>query len=232
MGIAFDLIGAQIKDIGFGIFRRFRFDARFFIRTKSCAERLGNLGGQLSLQTERVGNGAVIPICPKMPIMERINQLDVHHHAIAFPADTSLQHIRYPESLSDVAQIPRSVGAISHYTSATDDPQTVDFGKARENIILNSVSKECILFSFAHIRERKDRDAFFQNGPGGAATSHLRGTITQKDQGAERQRDSEEQQSCYQHSLESASGSLFAGKLFELLGQLRVASLIGVKVNN
>ena len=93
--------------------------------------------------------------------MQCVDQLHVHDHAIPFATDTSLQHIRYPKSFSDVAQIPRNVGAISHYTGATDDPQAVDFGKARENIILNSVSKKCIFLGFAHIRERKDRDAFF-----------------------------------------------------------------------
>ena len=145
-----------------------------------------------------------------MPITHCVDQLHVHDHAIAFPTDTSLQHIPYPKSFSDLAQIPRSVGTISHYTGATDDPQTVDFGKARENIILNSVSKECVLFGFAHIRERKDCDASFQNGFRSANTKHLRRTITQKDQRAERQRDSEEQQSCYQNPLKSPSSSLFA----------------------
>src|SRR5207248_5860726 len=97
-----------------------------------------------------------------------------------------------------------------HYTRTTDDLQTVDFGQARENIVLNSVSKKCIFFGFAHVREWKDGDAFFRDGVGSTANGCLRRTITQQNQRAERQRDGEEHQSCDQHSLKAPSSSLFS----------------------
>lgn len=50
VGIACDLIGAQVKNVGVGILRRLRFNARFLLRAESGAERVGNFCCQFTLQ--------------------------------------------------------------------------------------------------------------------------------------------------------------------------------------
>ncbi len=50
VGIARNLVCPQIKNISFRVLRRFCFHPRFFIRTESDAERLGNFGREFTLQ--------------------------------------------------------------------------------------------------------------------------------------------------------------------------------------
>ena len=93
-----------------------------------------------------------------MPISQRIDQLHCHDNAIAFAANTPFQNISNPECLPNLAQIMRV--SITHYAGATDHAQIFDFGEARQDVVLDPISKECILLVCAVIFEWKNRNAF------------------------------------------------------------------------
>src|SRR2546423_14540104 len=96
-----------------------------------------------------------------MSIFESIEQLDGDHDAIAFPANASFQDIRHPEYPTDLAQIVRFLSAAkSQHTRATDHAQILDFAKARQDIVLNSVGEKCVLLIRTHVCERQHGDAF------------------------------------------------------------------------
>ncbi|KAG0505533.1 MAG: hypothetical protein Udaeo_11240 [Candidatus Udaeobacter sp.] len=73
VGIAGNLIRAEIENVRIGVLRRLRCCLGFLIIAKRCAKRIGNFAGQFSLQTERINQSAVVTIGPNLAIISRID---------------------------------------------------------------------------------------------------------------------------------------------------------------
>ena len=58
----------EIEEISLGILRRFCFDPVFFFRAESCPQLGCNLGGELALQSQRIGQRSVVSFAPEMPV--------------------------------------------------------------------------------------------------------------------------------------------------------------------
>ena len=96
-------------------------------------------------------------------IVAGVDQLHVNHDAIRRATDAALKHMRDPERLTDLAQLPGySRAPIVHDRSARDDSEFFHLAQRGQDIVLDAVSKEGVILFCAHIFEWKDGDALFR----------------------------------------------------------------------
>ena len=96
----------EIKDVSLSVCGGLSLDPRLLFRAQFRAQFPGNLGGQLTLQPERILQGSVVTLRPKMPILQRVDQLHIDRHAIALPTHAAFKHVRNVERQTDVTQVP------------------------------------------------------------------------------------------------------------------------------
>ena len=116
----FETPRTQIEDIGFGVVCRLGLDARF-LRIESGVKGGSDFGGDFALQGERVIERAVVALRPDLVLGGRIDELHVDEDAVADSPDASHDHMRDPELLADLAQVPpcqlvmQHAGAADHF---------------------------------------------------------------------------------------------------------------------
>ena len=72
--------------------------------------------------------------------------------APATAGDSTLKNVRNPEGCSYFTNM--SLSAILHYAGVADDPEIANAGKFGQNVILNTIGKNCVLFAVAQTFER------------------------------------------------------------------------------
>jgi hypothetical protein len=72
--------------------------------------------------------------------------------------------MRHTECFCDFADVALSAGLVLHHRRAADDFEVGDLGKVGKNLILHTICEVSVLFIIAQVLERKNRDAFFDNG--------------------------------------------------------------------
>jgi len=117
----------------------------------------------LALNSEDVGQIAIVSLRPEMRIGACIDQLRIHSHAIANTLNTSFHDMRNAKLISDLAQITFGSGLLLHNRSAADDLQVRDPGQVGQNFILHAVSKKCVLRVAASVFKRQHGDAFLRD---------------------------------------------------------------------
>ncbi|PYL50593.1 MAG: hypothetical protein DMF32_03795 [Verrucomicrobia bacterium] len=160
IGIAGDLVRAQIKNVRIGISRRFGCSQRFFVIAERCPQGIRDFIGQFSLQSKRINQSAVVTICPSLAVISRIDQLHIHHHAVAFFAHAALENIRHAKFPPDVADILNSGITKPHHGGTTDDSKIFDLRQSCQDVVLDAVRKKCVVFFRTQIFERHYRNAF------------------------------------------------------------------------
>ena len=98
-----------------------------------------------------------------MRIGPRINQLCRHAHPIARALHTSLQYIRHPELLGDLANIAHRRILVLHHACATNYFQVGDFAEVGQNLIMDPICEKSVLLISTKILEWKYGYAFFWN---------------------------------------------------------------------
>src|SRR5439155_6609359 len=83
---------------------------------------------------------------------------------VSRPTDTSFDDIADTELLRNFFEVAGNASLILHHGRAADYLQILDLGQTREQLFLNSISKEGVLFFLAQIIQRKNRNAFVGNG--------------------------------------------------------------------
>jgi len=73
-------------------------------------------------------------------------------------ADATLQRMRHTKGISNLAHVP--LAAILRHAGAADDLQVRNFCQIGQDFILHAVREKRVLFAFAEIFERQNRDAF------------------------------------------------------------------------
>src|SRR5205823_928734 len=113
--------------------RRRLFDGTLLLWGKLRLELIGDSFCDLALNSENVGQIAIVSLRPEMRIGARIDQLRVYSHAIANTLNTSFQDMRDAKFISDLAQVTFRSGLILHNRSAADDLQVRDPGQVGQN---------------------------------------------------------------------------------------------------
>src|SRR6266576_2557417 len=98
-----------------------------------------------------------------MTISERIDQLHGNSNMISRPAYAAFYDFGDTELLRDFFEIAGNADLILHHRRAADYLQILDLGQTREQLFLNSISKEGVLFFLTQIVQRKNRNAFVRN---------------------------------------------------------------------
>ena len=163
VGISRDLVRPQIKHVRIGVLCRLCCNSRFFIRAQVCAESVCDFARQLSLQSKRVNERSVVPICPDVAVVARVDQLDVHHDPISFPPDAAFKYICGSKCLCDLAQVSRAAVAELYDRRTADDPKLFDLGQTGKDVILNAVREKRVCLLLAKICKWQNRYAFFRN---------------------------------------------------------------------
>src|SRR3954453_21994773 len=94
-----------------------------------------------------------------MPVGPGIDQLDADYDLISAPSDAAFEHVHHAERLRDLRQIVFRRTPIWHHRSAADDFQVVDLRQAGEDVVLDSIREESVLFVVAKIVEGQDGNA-------------------------------------------------------------------------
>src|SRR6266480_1199036 len=163
VGISRDLVRPQVKHVGIRVLCRLDRHSRFFIRAQVCAESVCDFARQLPLQSKRVNKSSVVPICPDVAVIARVDELDVHHHPIAFPPDTAFKYICNPQCLCDLAQVSRGAVTELYDRRTANKPKLFDLAQTRKDVILNAVREKRVCLLIAKICKRQNRYAFFRN---------------------------------------------------------------------
>jgi hypothetical protein len=80
------------------------------LRLKLVSDRFGDI----ALYREDVGQIAIVGLRPQMRIGSGINQLRVNPYAITGSLNTSLQYMRHPKLLADLAQVTCDPALVLH----------------------------------------------------------------------------------------------------------------------
>ena len=115
------------------------------------------------MNSEHVGEIAIVSLRPEVRIVARINQLCVDANAVGRALDAAFEQICYAKLFSDLAQIARDSSPILHHRCATDYFQGRDLCEVSQDFILHAVGEERVLFLVAQVFKRKDGDAFLRN---------------------------------------------------------------------
>ena len=122
---------------------------------------IGDRFRDFALNSENIGQIAIVSLRPEMRIGARIDQLRVYSHAIASTLNTSFHDVHDAKFICNLAQITFRSGLILHNRSAADDLQVRDPGQVGQNFILHPVGKEDVIGIAASVFERQDGDALF-----------------------------------------------------------------------
>ncbi len=98
-----------------------------------------------------------------MRVVTGIDQLRVHPNLVAGALHAAFHHMRDAELLADLAQIARRAAFVLHDARAADHLQVGDSRKGGQDLVLDAIGEEFVLFFLAQIFEREHRDAFFRN---------------------------------------------------------------------
>ncbi len=166
----------EVNKIGLAVFRRLLLDPLLFVGRQCCLQRRSNFLCQLALDREHVGQFAIVNLRPQMPVVRRIDQLDIDANAFAIAPDTRLQDRGHVQGLSDFAQVVR-LPAIRHHGCARDHFEVADPGEVCQHVVLDAVGEVGVLLIDAGVVERQDRDRFLQLARGSAGNEKVAGGI-------------------------------------------------------
>src|SRR5206468_12077909 len=66
---------SEINDVSVGIVGRLGSETYFFRRSQPCLELGRDLGGEFSLESNRIGDGAIVTLRPDLLVVSRVDQL-------------------------------------------------------------------------------------------------------------------------------------------------------------
>src|SRR5262245_38039085 len=112
-------VGVEIKRSD--IRRRRLFNSTLLGWRKLRLQLVGDGFCNLALDSENVGQIAIVRLGPEMCIGARIDQLRVYSHTIANALNTSFHNMRDAKFISDLAQITLRSSLVLHHRSAADD---------------------------------------------------------------------------------------------------------------
>src|SRR3954454_2836824 len=90
-----------------------------------------------------------------MTVSERINQLYGNPNMVSRTADTTFDDVADAKLLRNFFEVAGNASLILHDRRAADYLQILDLGQTGEQLFLNSISKEGVLFFFAKIIQRR-----------------------------------------------------------------------------
>src|SRR5438874_6748708 len=134
--------------------RRRLFNGTLLAWRKLRLELISDRFCDLALNSENVGQIAIVSLRPEMRIGARIDQLRVYSHAIASTLNTSFHDMRDAKFISDLPQVTFRSGLILHNRSAADNFQVRDPGQVGQNLILHTISEKCVIRIAASIFKR------------------------------------------------------------------------------
>src|SRR5437764_2619814 len=96
---------SEINDVSVWIVGRLRSETCLFRQTQLCLELRRDLGSELSLESNRIGDGAVVTLRPDVAIIARVDQLHANKRAITVAPYRPFQNMIHSERLRDLPQI-------------------------------------------------------------------------------------------------------------------------------
>ena len=108
IGIAGDLIRAQIKNVRIRISGRFGGNELLFLASQCCSQLLSDGLGDFAFDRKNVRQFAIKRVRPNMGIVSGLDQLNVHPNGIATLLYTSFQNVSYAKLLRNLRQVVRS----------------------------------------------------------------------------------------------------------------------------
>ena len=159
-GTVIKFSSAQVQHIGARITCGLGLHLHLFLRTQRGIERIGDGAGQFALQGNRVRQGPIVALRPKLVPIVRINQRNVQKHAIALAAQATLENMPHSERSPDRRQIALRVGRITRRTQAANHFQVVDLGQARKNVFFDALDEEVVRRIAAQVPERQHGNRF------------------------------------------------------------------------
>ena len=114
------------------------------------------------MQSKRIGHGAVVSIGPEVPVVARIDQLNINQHSIARSADTAFKHIRHAQGLANLADIAPARCLKSHHARVADYFQLANLSQTRQHIVLDAGSEISVFLVITQILERQHGNAFLR----------------------------------------------------------------------
>src|SRR2546430_10724781 len=123
------------------------------IYTLSLHDALPICSGKLTLERKQVVQIAIVFLCPDEITCASVYQssLEVKTRAPATVGHGTLQNVRNPKRFTNLANIP--LPAILHYAGMADHPEIVDAGEFGQNVVLNTIGKNGVLFIVAQTFE-------------------------------------------------------------------------------
>jgi hypothetical protein len=113
------------------------------------------------LNTENVGEIAVVGLRPKMRVRARIDQLSVDPNTIFDALYAAFDYMRDSELSPDLAQVPLTCVLVLHHAGVADHFQVRHSRQTGENFALDAVCKEGVFRIFAQVLKGQNRNAFF-----------------------------------------------------------------------
>ena len=101
----------------------------------------------LTLDCENIIHVPIVLLCPNVGVSARINQLSVHAHFAAGPLNTAFENMRHAKRVPNLTSVPHAT--VRHDARAANDLQVSDFRQLGQNVVLNTIGKERVLFVLA-----------------------------------------------------------------------------------
>ena len=132
----------QIENVGIGIPGRSISNVVFLAGTERRIEGGGDGGREFSLQSNDIGQSAIVGFRPKLVAVARIDQRDVKHDPISRAIEASFQNVAHPERSADRCQIAPASRRKTRGTEMADHLQIPDLHEAGKNVVLDPLGEK------------------------------------------------------------------------------------------
>ena len=168
------IIGSIVEIKGYEISRGRLFNGQFLRSRNFRAKAPSDRSGKLTLERKQVVQIAIVFLCPDEITCASVYQssLEVKTRAPATVGHGTLQNVRNPKRFTNLANIP--LPAILHYAGMADHPEIVDAGEFGQNVVLNTIGKNGVLFIVAQTFEGQNSNAGCRRGACRATLPHHR----------------------------------------------------------
>src|SRR6266446_1742072 len=135
-----------------------RWIASHFLGSRDLGvQPLGDSLRNLALDRKQVIQIALVLFGPDMRVRSRVDQLRIYMKPGTAPANTSLQHMRYSQLVTDLPHIP--LAAVIHHAGPADDFQIGDLRQLGQNVVLHTISERRVFSFLAKIFKWQNGDS-------------------------------------------------------------------------
>ena len=183
-----EIVCLDKREVGLAVLRRLPRHLLFLGRRKFRVQLLRDFLCEIGLDREHIREIAIVTLGPDVLVVQRVDELHIHVHAVAGLLHAPFEDRRDAERFADFPHVYFFV-AIWGHRGARDHFQVADLREVCENVVLDAVGEVGVLLVVAAVFEGQDSDRFVHLARGSAREQEKAGRGGDDDPDADKRHD-------------------------------------------